>query len=140
MSFSPAPYSRLHVAGPTPTAESEAFWRAAAAGELQVLACRDCRTMFHYPRSICPNCWSTSLSWTTVSGRGKLATWSVQHRPGNAQWAELAPYTIGLVRITEGPVLLSTILVEPHQLHAEMDLKVRFVDVGLFSLPMFEAS
>lgn len=126
--------------GPTPTAETRPFWDAAAENRFLVQRCLSCQSAIFYPRHICPQCWSDRLAWEEASGDAILKTWSVQHRPGHPLWATIAPYTIGLVKLSEGPTLLSTIMGSPDGFSVGMALKVRFVAVGEFTLPLFEAA
>lgn len=126
----------LHVPGPTRTALTAPFWTAAAEGRFILQHCRDCERWVFYPRRLCPHCWSPRLEWREASGRAKLETWSMIHRPGHPGWEPAAPYAIGIVRLSEGPTMLSHILVAGPQLH--MPLKARFTRVGAETLPCFE--
>jgi uncharacterized protein len=45
-------------------------------------------------------------------GRAVLVTHSEVHRPGQASWAAVAPYSVGLVRLDEGAVLLTHLLTD----------------------------
>lgn len=60
------------------------------------------------------------------------------HRPGHAAWKAVAPYALGIVDLAEGPTMLSTLPVErPELLQVGMQVEVRFVHIGSFTLPMF---
>lgn len=128
--------AELKVPGPTRTALSAPFWAAAAGGRLALQHCADCATWVFYPRQFCPHCWSPRLEWRDASGRGRLETWSVILRPGHPGWEPAAPYAIGIVRLTEGPTMLSHILTAQPRLH--LPLAVRFTQVGAEMLPCFE--
>lgn len=128
--------AELKVPGPTRTALSGPFWAAAAGGRLALQHCADCATWVFYPRQFCPHCWSPRLEWRDASGRGRLETWSVILRPGHPGWEPAAPYAIGIVRLTEGPTMLSHILTAQPRLH--LPLAVRFTQVGAEMLPCFE--
>ncbi|HEV2513807.1 MAG TPA: OB-fold domain-containing protein [Devosia sp.] len=128
--------SELKVPGPTRTALTAPFWTAAAEGRFIVQHCADCASWVFYPRQICPHCWSQRLEWREASGRARLESWSVIHRPGHPGWEPAAPYAIGIVRLAEGPSMLSHILTADPQLH--LPLQVRFTQVGAEILPCFE--
>jgi uncharacterized OB-fold protein len=128
--------SRLVVPGPTRTALTTPFWDAVSRRKFLAQACTNCGIWTFYPRQICPHCWSTELVWREPSGRGRLKTWSVIHRPGHPGWEPAAPYTIGLVELDEGPTMLSHLFVATPVLH--MPLRVRFEPVGTGILPCFE--
>lgn len=102
--------STLKVPGPTVIALTKPFWDAAAEGRLLVQRCADCAQAVHYPRAICPDCWSEHLIWEEVSGKAVLKSFSVVLKPGHPGWAPAAPYIVGLVTLAEGPTMLSHIL------------------------------
>ena len=128
--------SQLKVPGPTRTAVSAPFWDAVRQQKFIVQQCTNCRLWTFYPRHICPHCWSPDLVWREASGRGTLQTWSVIHRPGHPGWEPAAPYTIGLVRLDEGPTMLSHLFVSNPELH--LPLQVHYEAVGDEILPCFE--
>jgi uncharacterized OB-fold protein len=97
----------LSVAGPTPTAESQPWWDALREGRFTIQVCGSCDTAQGYARTRCVGCWSADLSLAPASGRGELVTHSEVHRPGQASWASVAPYYVGLVRLEEGATLLT---------------------------------
>ncbi|HSX75788.1 MAG TPA: OB-fold domain-containing protein [Shinella sp.] len=100
----------LKIPGPTITALTAPFWAAAQEGRLSIQHCEDCDNAVFYPRALCPHCWSERLVWKDASGRGRLKSFSVVHKPGHPGWAPIAPYAVGLVELEEGPTLLSFIL------------------------------
>jgi uncharacterized OB-fold protein len=100
-------YADLSVAGPTPTAESQPWWDALREGRFTIQVCGSCATAQGYPRTRCVRCWSAELALVAASGRAQLVTHSQVHRPGQASWASVAPYYVGLVRLEEGPTLLT---------------------------------
>jgi uncharacterized OB-fold protein len=126
------------VPGPTPTPESRRFWDAARAGRLEVQCCGSCGLLFHYPRVLCPRCWSDDLGWRAVSGRGMVATFTVLHRAVHPGWQARAPYVAALVDLEEGPRLLSNIVgVEPASVRVGLHVQVTFEADGEAVLPRF---
>jgi len=132
-------YEFLTVPGPIPTPVSQPFWDAASRGEFDLQRCDDCARWFFYPRAHCPHCWSARVSWRPASGRGVIKTYSVVHRPGHFAWAAVAPYTLALVALEEGPTMLSQ-LTGPglDDVAVGRPVRVRWVQVGQFNLPFFE--
>jgi len=56
---------------------------------------------YFYPRSFCPVCQSADVEWTDVSGRGRLVSYVINHRP--LPPADLGvPQVIALVELEEG--------------------------------------
>jgi len=130
-------FSTLKVPGPTRTALTAPFWDAARSGRLTLQHCDACGKTVFYPRAICPHCWSDRLRWRDASGRARLKSFSVVHRPGHPAWGAVAPYAIGLVELEEGPTMLSHILVPLDRLAVGMPLKVTMTRVGSDVLPFF---
>jgi len=84
---------------PPPTIES--FYRFCAQKKLMGLRCGRCKKVTAPPRSVCPHCASSDLSWTELPGRGRLVTYTVIHLPP-AQFEAVAPYAIGIVELADG--------------------------------------
>jgi uncharacterized protein len=87
---------------PTMNPGDEAYFAAARDGRLLVKHCGSCKKIHHYPRSLCPFCWSDDLTWVAASGRGEIYTYSVMRRG--------EPYCIAYVRLAEGPTLMTNIV------------------------------
>lgn len=120
---------------PSPTPVSEPYFAAAARGELVFQRC-DAGHAFLYPRSVCPTCHSTELTWERSADEGEVVTFAPVYRPPWNDLARPVPYVIALVALDEGPQLLSTLEgVDPPAVH--IGLRVRAVfepvdeDVGL---------
>ena len=66
---------------PKPTPETQPFWDGTKKGELRIQRCRDCEQFYFYPRPLCRHCFSRNVDWQTVSGRGRLHTFTINYRP-----------------------------------------------------------
>jgi uncharacterized OB-fold protein len=76
------------------------FFAAAAREELAVCACAACGAVLHPPRAYCA-CGRWDTVWRTVSGRGRLYSWTtVEHQTHRAF---PVPYTIVLVELDDAP-------------------------------------
>jgi uncharacterized OB-fold protein len=140
MHEAPLDLTGLSVPPPTPTALSSPFWSAAAQGRLQLQRCSACRRFAAYPREICPHCWALGSAWEEVSGRGHVQTFTRVHQAGNAGWQVATPYVVGLVRLVEGPVLLTQLLLGREASRAGASCRVAFARVGAWTLPFFRLS
>ena len=121
---------------PRPDALTAPFWDACRRGELEVSACQACGHLFLPPGPCCPRCWSTQLEACPVSGRGRVFSFVVYRRTYHP--ALPAPYVVGLVERDEGPRLISNIVgCEPEEVSIDMPVRVRFDEVGEFTLPRF---
>lgn len=126
-------------AAPVPTPETAPYWEAAQRGELRLPHCGNCDEFVFYPRAACPKCWSTDLTWTTLSGRGRLHSYLISHlaAPG---FEDDVPYAIAIVELAEGARLMSSIVgvpATPDDLVLDMPLQVEFLPRGDQVLPVF---
>ncbi len=112
---------------PKPTPETKPFWDAAKQRKLIIQRCTDCQQRYFYPRPFCPRCLSSNVEWTPVSGRGRLHTFVINHRPPRNHPVP-APFIIGIVELEEGPRLMTQIVgVEPDPALVRCDLPVEVV-------------
>ncbi len=103
------------------------FWEAARQGRLVIQQCRDCGKFVFYPSVVCEACLSDRLEWREVSGRGTVESYSTVYRPFTKEFAEDVPYTVALVRLEEGPMLLTWLAgVEPDAAEIGMKVEVTF--------------
>lgn len=115
----------------------EVFWAGCAAGDLWLQQCTDCGRHQFYPRYRCTTCWSAQLVWTRASGLGTLASFSVVYR-GTDAFADLTPYAVTLVKLAEGPVMMSMMAhVDERELRIDLPLRLEFLDHGGQVLPTF---
>ena len=71
--------------------ENTFFWTSGADGVLRFLRCHDCHFYVHPPGPICPSCLSRDVAPETVSGRGRVETFTVNYQ----QWIPGSePYVI----------------------------------------------
>jgi uncharacterized OB-fold protein len=70
--------------------------------------CLDCERFQFYPRILCCHCGGRRLEWRAVSGRGRVASYTVVHRAVSAAYA--TPATILLVDLDEGPRMMSSLV------------------------------
>jgi len=116
------------------------FWEGGREGKLQFLRCPHDGTYVHPPTPFCPVCYRKDLAVEAVSGRGRVATFTVNHQP----WMpgpEL-PYVVAIIEIDEDPtVRLTTNIVgcDPDDVKIGMPVKVTFEqhDDEVW-LPLFE--
>lgn len=131
-------FNQLRVPGPITTEVSRPFWASAANGKFKIQHCDSCDHWVFYPRSHCPHCWSPKLNWLDASGRGCLKSFSVVHRPGHPGWLAVTPYIVALVKLDEGPTILTTLIdVDEGDLRIGTILEVALISIGDHTLPMF---
>ena len=120
--------------------ETTPFWTGGENGRLMIARCSACSRYHHPPAPICPHCLSLEVAPTPVSGRGRVASYTVNYQawlPGMR-----VPFTIALVELEEdASIRLTTNLVRQPPEAARIGQQVRVIferhdDVWL---PLFEA-
>jgi uncharacterized OB-fold protein len=92
-----------------PSFSVKSFYDFLVKRKLMGARCSKCSTLLVPPRPSCPKCGSTKLSWIEMSGKGKLATFTVVH-VGTVELASDTPYVVGVVELSEGPKVSCRIL------------------------------
>ncbi len=114
---------------PPETEVSRPFWDACKQGELQLQQCQSCDRLQFYPRTICSHCGGRELLWRPVSGRGKLASYTIVQR--GISRAYEAPYYVVLVDLEEGVRMMSSLVeCEPGAAEVGAKVEVLFQDWG----------
>lgn len=86
---------------PVLTDLSAPFWNAAKEHRLVVQSCRGCSRLRFPPSPICSACESMEYEWQSVSGRARIAAWTVTHQVYHPDLAGKTPYTVLLVNLVE---------------------------------------
>ena len=90
------------------------------------------------PRPFCPACGSRAVNVFNASGRAKLHSYVIHHRPVPGF---TPPYAIAVVELEEGPKMMTNIVdcpQTPEALQLDMALQVAFVPQNdKITLPFF---
>ncbi len=132
------PARSLPAPAPAVNPETRQFWAATAAGRLLLKRCLDCASVIWYPRALCPDCSSLHTEWFEASGRGRVYSYTVNHRPEGA-YQDCAPFVLAYVELDEGPRMLTNIVgADVAELAVGLLVEVEFHDTGEGSaLPRF---
>lgn len=125
---------------PPNTELSQPYWDAARQNRLVVQQCGDCSHMLFPPGANCPKCGSRKLTWTQVSGKGVVYTYTIAHRPPHPVLAEQCPLAIAVVELDEGPRMMSNVMgCDPGTIRIGMAVQVAFepIDDSDVLLPVF---
>lgn len=94
----PAPERPL----PIPTRESQGFWDGMREHEFRLQTCSACGKVRHYPRPVCPHCFSMESEYRKAATGGTVYSWTVCHHPFNFFFKAAAPYIVVLVDMDAG--------------------------------------
>jgi uncharacterized OB-fold protein len=91
------------------TAETQHFWAAAKAGNLQYQRCTACKKIQFPPSLFCTACWSDALEWEVSKGRGSVHSFTIVERAPLAEFKADVPYVIALIDLDEGFRIMANI-------------------------------
>ena len=130
--------AELPAPAPAVNPETQEFWAATAQGRLLLKRCLDCGSVIWYPRALCPDCGSLRTRWQPVSGRGRVYSYTVNHR-GEGPYRDCGPYVLAYVELDEGARLMTNIVdASDGELAIGLPVEVVFHDTGEGSaLPRF---
>jgi uncharacterized OB-fold protein len=127
--------NREPIAKPLPRPESRGltapYWEAAKRHELVCQRCPQCNRWIFYPREQCPTCFSTSLEWAPLAGRGRVFAFTIVHQPAHPSFEPEAPYAYAIVQLDEGVRIPTNIVECPlDDIVVDMPVTVEFDDVS----------
>jgi uncharacterized OB-fold protein len=124
---------------PLPVLEKQTryFWAGGSDGQLLIARCDRCRVYQHPPIQRCTACGGSAFTPSPVSGRGRVATFTVNHEawiPGLP-----VPFVFAAVELTEQAELyvFSNILGPADRVRVGMPVAVCFERHGEIYLPLF---
>ena len=84
-------------------------------GEIRYQACIACGAAQTLARYACRACGSAQLEWRTAGGSGRVYSMTSVARAPSDEFRALAPYTLAIVELQEGPRLMG---------HASPDVRI----------------
>lgn len=113
------------------------WWNATREGRFLVQRCTSCGHRQHYPRNICTACGGTDLTYEEASGRATVYSHTTVRRAPHPAFTP--PYVVALVRLEEGPLLLTNIVGEaPEAVRCDQPVRLVWEDLpDGRKLPMF---
>ena len=124
---------------PQITSDSSAFWQGGESGRLMIHRCSTCRRFFHPPAPICPYCGSLDVAPQATSGRGRIATYTINHQAWKPELA--TPYVVAIVELDDQPglrLLSNVVELVPDQVRIGMPVHVTFEQHEDVWLPLFK--
>ena len=88
---------------PVPDVLSQGYWEATARHELAIAKCSRCGAFAHPPGAVCCACGSIDpqFEWVTVSGKGRIRSWTVVRQALLPGFADEIPYVTVDVELDE---------------------------------------
>ncbi len=124
---------------PVATEATRPFWEATRLHRLVIQHCTGCQRPQFYPRVFCRHCMCDALEWRDCTGRGRIYTFTINHRAANAHMADKLPYAVAMVTLDEGVRMMGNVIGNLGALRIDAPVVVRFLDMDEHhSLPQFE--
>jgi uncharacterized OB-fold protein len=124
---------------PSLTAETRPFFTGGARGELLIARCTSCAYHVHPPAPRCPLCLGVDVEITAVSGRGTVASYTINCYAWHPAFEP--PYAVAIVELAEQPGLrLTTRIVGENALDVRVGaaVQVTFEAHDEVWLPLFK--
>lgn len=113
------------------------FWSSGADGVLRIQRCEDCGSYQHPPFPRCSSCGSEAVAPSPVSGKGRLASYTINREP----WVPglKVPFVYGVVELAEQSELyvFTNVLAATGAVRVGMPVAVEFEPHEDVWLPMF---
>lgn len=113
------------------------YWTAGADGRLRIQCCTDCGIYQHPPLPRCASCGSEAVAPKAVSGKGRLASYTVNHEPWLPGLA--VPFIYAAVELAEqaGLYVFTNLLAPVEAASVGLPVTVEFERHEDVWLPMF---
>jgi uncharacterized OB-fold protein len=123
---------------PSPTPESEAFWTGGRDGKLLIHQCHSCGRSFHPGAPVCFRCRSVDVAPEPVSGRGKVAAFTINRQPWIPGFEP--PYVVAMIELAEASdvrVVSNVVGIDPASVQIGLEVEVFFEEWEDVWLPLF---
>jgi uncharacterized OB-fold protein len=121
--------------------DSKAYWKGCLQKRLLINRCRDCGYYIHFPRPMCPRCWSENVAPTEVGGKGSVHLLSFHHQGPGTTGALSEPHPAVSVELVEqeGLRLTSTVVNCPNEdIYIGMPVELTWIDWQGAPVPAFQ--
>jgi hypothetical protein len=118
--------------------DNREFWTAGATGQLRLPFCAACSCWIFPPQLQCTACSGRAV-YASVSGKGRVFTYTVNHHPFNPEVP--VPYVIAIVELVEQEGLRFTTDIlncAVDSVTIDMPVRVVFEQQGDVFVPLFE--
>ena len=115
------------------------YWEGAQAGKLRLQQCLACSNTWHPPSPACAACGAPDFEWRDATGRGRIHSFIIVREALDPSFENRLPLVIALIRLDEGPLLISNILdCDPEHVSVEMPVGITWEPLSAdIVLPQF---
>ncbi|MHC1635153.1 MAG: Zn-ribbon domain-containing OB-fold protein [Candidatus Methanospirareceae archaeon] len=112
-------------------ASTARFWRNLSQRyNLEGTHCKNCNSFFFPPRPLCPKCRRKgTIESYKFKGTGEVVTYTIVHQ-SPLNFNRQTPYVLAIIKLEEGPLLLSEVICEPHEIKIGMKVRAVFRKIG----------
>lgn len=127
---------------PLITSVSKVFYDACKTGRLLYQQCQVCNELVFFPKTLCPGCLGSDLTWKESAGTGSIFSFTITQAHAPSEFASATPYVLAIIKMDEGFKLMSNIVdCDPDDLRCDMRVRVTFEAVTPeITLPKFRLS
>lgn len=130
-----------NVPAPHTTHDDFPYWDSCKKHELRIQQCDACGAFRHPPRPVCAQCRHFGWSWTQVSGRGTVFSYTIAHHAVHPSLKAAVPYNIAVVLLEgAGDVRLVSNIIDaaPEEMRIDLPVELVWEDLpGGMTLPRF---
>lgn len=109
-------------------------------GELHLQRCDDCGEVSVLPRTLCPACWSTRLTWQACTGHGRIVTAAAIYSHVTPPFSDESPVVFCEIALDQGGIMLARVVgVDAATARAGCEVElVRLPEAERYPLPTFK--
>lgn len=111
---------------PEPSPDTLPYWEGLRQGKLLLQHCADCGKPRHYPRPVCPECYSMRAIWKPSAAKGTVHSWTIAHHAFHPGFKGDLPYALATVDLAEGVRLNAQFRGDPKHLRIGLPVAVAF--------------
>ncbi|KQX38111.1 hypothetical protein ASD04_10810 [Devosia sp. Root436] len=115
------------------------FWDACEQEKLVVQRCGETGRAWFPPSPVSPYAPAAEWDWMECSGEGEVLSWVVFHQKYFAGFTDRLPYNCALIKLKEGPLLVSNIDGPNDSISIGQQVRVLFERRGDVKVPIFRA-
>lgn len=123
---------------PIETIDNAPYLQGWRSGRLLLQYCDSCQCHIFYPRVMCPHCWNDRLIWKEATGKGKVVSYSLIHRPNHPAFNDEVPIALAEIELDEGVSMLARVLQSAPHTGMRVQLFNDAETTGRYPLPVFK--